>query len=337
MKVFSSFSLALLLILTIAPCSVQSATENPLTIKLAFEVPAVAENQYNELSIQFKEQVESLSKGAIKVEVFGDGQLGTERENFEAVQMGTLEMSTISNASIGVFAAPAIAIDLPMMFPSKEAAYKALDGPAGKAIVDAIEKQTGVKGLAFGEAGFRHMITSDTPIRTVNDLKGIKIRVMQNEMYVNTYNTIGANAVPMAYGEVLTAMQQKTIDGLDAPLQMIISGGIYNVGKAVSLTGHFYNALQLIINKSFFDGLTPEQQQWITTAAKNAGPLQRNVLKTREDSWIGLLQKNGVTVVLPEEIDFSDLDAKLVDIYETYTKQIGGTFVQDLSAAAREK
>jgi tripartite ATP-independent transporter DctP family solute receptor len=246
-------------------------------------------------------------------------------------------MSSISNASIGVFSAPAIAVDLPMMFPSKEAAYKALDGAAGKAIIDAIEAETGVKGLVFGEAGFRHMITADTPIRNVADMGGLKIRVMQNEMYVNTYKAIGANAVPMAYGEVLTALQQKTIDGLDAPLQMIISGGIHNVGKAVSLTGHFYNALQLIINKAFFDGLTAQQQEWITTAAKNAGPLQREVLKAREGAWIDDLKAAGVTVVLENEIDLSDLDAKLVDIYATYTKQIGGTVVQDLSAAARAK
>ncbi len=333
MKMISRVMMALLLIATFSPYGAKAA--DPLVIRLAFEVPAVPENQYNELSIQFKEQVEKISGGAIRVEVFGDGQLGTERENFEAVQMGTLEMSTISNASIGVFAAPAIAIDLPMMFPSKEAAYKALDGAAGKAIVDAIEAETGVKGLAFGEAGFRHMITADTPIHNVADMNGLKIRVMQNEMYVNTYKAIGANAVPMAYGEVLTALQQKTIDGLDAPLQMIISGGIHNVGKAVSLTGHFYNALQLIINKAFFDGLTAQQQEWITTAAKNAGPLQREVLKGREDAWIGDLKAANVTVVLPDAIDLSDLDAKLVDIYDSYTKQIGGTFVQDLSAAAR--
>lgn len=335
MKMVSRIALALMLALALVPNGAQA--EEELVIRLAFEVPAVPENQYNELSLQFKEQVEKISNGAIKVEVFGDGQLGTERENFEAVQMGTLEMSTISNASIGVFSAPAIAVDLPMMFPTKEAAYKALDGAAGKAIVDAIEAETGVKGLAFGEAGFRHMITGDTPIHNVADMGGLKIRVMQNEMYVNTYKAIGANAVPMAYGEVLTALQQKTIDGLDAPLQMIISGGIHNVGKAVSLTGHFYNALQLIINGAFFNGLTAQQQEWIVTAAKNAGPLQREVLKSREDAWIGDLRDAGVTVVLADEIDLSDLDAKLVDIYDTYTKQIGGTFVQDLSAAARAK
>ncbi len=117
MKSMSRLFLALMLVLPLASHSAQAGEE--LVIRLAFEVPAVPENQYNELSIQFKEQVETISGGAIKVEVFGDGQLGTERENFEAVQMGTLEMSTISNASIGVFSAPAIAIDLPMMFPSK--------------------------------------------------------------------------------------------------------------------------------------------------------------------------------------------------------------------------
>jgi tripartite ATP-independent transporter DctP family solute receptor len=308
-----------------------------INIRLAFEVPAVPDNQYNELSIQFKNQIETLSHDSITVEIFGDGQLGTERENFEAVQMGTLEMSTISNASIGAFAPPAIAIDLPGMFPSKEAAYTALDGPAGKAIVDAIENLTGVKGLAFGEAGFRQMITLNKAIHNVNDMIGLKIRVMQNEMYVTTYQSIGANAVPMAYSEVLTALQQRTIDGLDAPLQMIVSGGIHNVGKSVSLTAHFYNALQLIINKRFFDSLTQEQQQIIQTAAKNAGPLQREVLKTKEDDWIGILRNSGVTVTMPNEIDMSGLDAKLTEIYDSYAKQIGGTYVQDLAAAARAK
>jgi tripartite ATP-independent transporter DctP family solute receptor len=249
--------------------------------------------------------------------------------------MGTLEMSAISNASIGAFAPLAIAIDLPFIFPSSKAAFEALNGPAGQAIVTSIESTTGVKGLAFGEAGFRHMVTNHTAIRTETDLVGLKIRTMQNEMYVTTYKLIGANAVPMAWAEVMSGLQQGTIDGLDAPLMLVVSSGLDNICKNISLTGHFLNALQLIINKSFYDGLTSQQQQWISAAAKTAGVKQREILREYESQWIDQVKANGVTVTPANEINLSALGNKLEEIYTSYAKQIGGTFVQDLQAAAQ--
>jgi tripartite ATP-independent transporter DctP family solute receptor len=315
--------------------AVAQGSAKPVSIRIAYDSPSAPGNTYNELSVQFKSAVEGISGGNIKVEVFGDGQLGSERENFEAVQMGTLEMSAISNASIGAFAPAAIAIDLPFIFPNSKAAFVALNGPAGQAIVKSIEDKTGVKGLAFGEAGFRHMVTNRTAIKTEKDMQGLKIRVMQNEMYVTTYKLIGVNAVPMAWPEVLSGLQQGTIDGLDAPLQLVVSSGMDNICKNVSLTGHFLNALQLIINKKFYDGLSPQQQQWIAQAAKTAGEKQREVLSQYESKWIDQIKAKGLTVIPPEEINLSALESKIAEIYTSYAKQIGGTYVQDLKAAAQ--
>ena len=312
-----------------------SASAAPLSIRLAFDSPSAPGNTYNELAKQYKKEVEEASKGSIIIEVFSDGQLGSERENFEAVQMGTLDMSVISNASIGAFSPFTIAIDLPFMFPGRDAAHAALDGPAGQAIVKAVEASTGVKSLAFGEAGFRHMITNKTGIRKVEDMAGLKIRTMENEMYVSTYKLIGANSVPMAWGEVLSGLQQGTIDGLDGPIMLIISAKLHDLTKYLSLTGHFYNALQLIVNGSFYAKLTPEQQEILASCAKKAAASQRAILVENEGAWIEDLKAKGMEVIPASEISLSALGDRVEEIYTTYAKQIGGTYVQDLREAAK--
>lgn len=324
--------LTLLLTLTLAFVFAGNAFAAPLSIRLAFDSPSMDGNAYNELAKAFKKEIEAASKGEIVVEIFPDGQLGSERENFEAVQMGTLEMSAISNASIGAFAPYTIAIDLPFMFPSREAAHAALDGPAGQAITKAVEEATGVKSLGFAEAGFRHMATNKKGIRTVADMDGLKIRTMENEMYVSTYKLIGANSVPMAMGEVLSGLQQGTIDGLDAPIMLIKTAKLNDLTEFLSLTGHFYNALQLIVNGDFFNGLTPEQQAMIVDCGKKAAVSQRENILQNEQVW---LKELGMETIPASEIDLSGLAERVEEIYGTYADQIGGTYVQDLRAAAQ--
>ncbi len=328
MKKLATLALTLVMALVFAG----SALAAPVSIRLAFDSPSMDGNAYNELAKAFKKEIEAASNGEIVVEIFPDGQLGSERENFEAVQMGTLEMSAISNASIGAFTPATIAIDLPFMFPNKPAAHKALDGPAGQAIQKSMEENTGVKGLAFAEAGFRHMVTNKKGIRTVEDMAGLKIRTMENEMYVSTYKLIGANSVPMAMGEVLSGLQQGTIDGLDAPIMLIKTAKLNDLTEFLSLTGHFYNALQLIVNGDFFNSLSPEHQKLVLECGKKAAASQRANIAANEEVW---LKELGMKTIPASEIDLSGLASRVEEIYATYAKQIGGSYVEDLRAAAQ--
>jgi TRAP-type C4-dicarboxylate transport system substrate-binding protein len=195
-----------------------------------------------------------------------------------------------------------------------------------------VEEATGVKSLGFAEAGFRHMVTNKKGIRTVEDMAGLKIRTMENEMYVSTYKLIGANSVPMAMGEVLSGLQQGTIDGLDAPIMLIKTAKLNDLTEYLSLTGHFYNALQLIVNGDFFNKLTPEQQAMIVECGKKAAASQRENIAANELVW---LKELGMETIPASEIDLTGLSSRVEEIYGTYSKEIGGTFVEDLRAAAQ--
>lgn len=310
-----------------------SSSSDAITIRLAHNSTTSEDDTYHYMAMKFSEKLEELSNGTMVVEIFPNGQYGGEREIFEATQFGTADMSVMTNGNIGMFNAPNYAIDLPFMFADSESAAEALDGPAGQAILDSMA-DVGVKGLAYGEVGFRHMVTNKHGIRTKDDFKGLKIRSLENEMYVTTYTSLGANATPLAWTEVMSGLQQGTIDGLDIPLSIIYTQNFDELADYLSLTGHFFNCQTMCMNLDFWNGLTAEQQEWVQQAAYYSRDEQRAKLAATESEWIGELEERGMTVIPADEIDFDSFKVSLQDIYDSYAESIGGTYVQDMQAAS---
>lgn len=310
--------------------STQSET---VTIRLAHNSTTSEDDTYHYMAVTFAEKVAELSGGSLVVEIFPNGQYGGEREIFEATQFGTADMSVMTNGNIGMFNAPNYAIDLPFMFSDSVSAATALDGPAGQAILDSMA-DIGVKGLAYGEVGFRHMVTNKHGIATKDDFKGLKIRSLENEMYVTTYTSLGANATPLAWTEVMSGLQQGTIDGLDIPLSIIYTQNFNELADYLSLTGHFFNCQTMCMNLDFWNSLTAQQQEWVQEAAYYSRDEQRAKLAATEALWIDELVEKGMTIISADEIDFDSFKVSLSEIYASYAGSIGGNYVQDMQAAS---
>jgi len=241
---------------------------------------------------RFKKDVEAASKGALVIEVFDNQQLGGAQENVTQTRAGTIDMTWVGMAFLSRTVPELEAVSLPFMFPSREVAYKVMDGP----VVDLIEEKMATKGftsLGFMELGLRQVTNSQRPVKGMADLKGLKIRMQPIETHLATFRALGANPQPMDIKEVYSALEQKVIDGQDNPFSLILASRFYEVQKYVSNTGHFFDFIAVAANKKKFDALTPEKQKIIRTAMGDAIAWQRGVSAKADSDALAELKKAG--------------------------------------------
>ena len=268
----------------------------------------------------FADEVAKLTNGRYKIETFFDGSLGGERESVEAVQLGTQALTFTSTGPVPNFVPETKILDVPFLFRDKAHARAVLDGPIGDDLLKKFDSK-GFKALAWAENGFRHMTNSKHEVHTPDDLKGLKMRTMENPVHIMAYKALGIVPTPMAFPEVFTALQQGTVDGQENPLSVILSAKFDQVQKYLSLTGHVYSPAIFLMNKAEFDKLKPEDQKAFIEAAK-AG-VKANRAKVDEDDTNGVaeLRKRGMDVT--ESIDKSKFVAKLQPVEAQFEKQFG--------------
>ncbi|MCC8191240.1 MAG: DctP family TRAP transporter solute-binding subunit, partial [Planctomycetes bacterium] len=218
-------------------------------------------------SSEFKRLLEEATNGELTVSIFPSAQLGSERDLIEGVALGTLEMCVCSTGALSNFSGDFMVLDLPYLGTSRDELFPVMDGPAGQAILATLEPK-GIKAINFWENGFRNVMNNAKPIVHPEDLKGLKIRLMENPIHQATFTAFGALPVPMAWGEVLIALQQGTIDGNENALINILNDKIYEVQKHVSLTNHFFSPAVLMVNVDFFAMLSPDHQAAFLQAAE---------------------------------------------------------------------
>ncbi|MDK2879425.1 MAG: hypothetical protein PWR06_2141 [Thermoanaerobacteraceae bacterium] len=252
---------------------------------------------------KFAELVSQKTNGKVKVEVFHSSQLGNERDMVEGLQLGTLEMTLVSTAPLSSFTKKFFVFDLPFIFKDTASARAVVDGPVGTQLLDSLKDQ-GIIGLTYFENGFRHVTNNAKPIEKPEDLKGMKIRTMENPVHMATFKVMGADPTPMAFGELFTALQQGTIDGQENPLPVIDTSKFYEVQKYLSLTGHFYAPAPLLISKSFFESLSPDVQNAIKEAAVEARDYERKLLDDLNAKLEDELQKKGMKINKPDKEAF---------------------------------
>lgn len=278
----------------------------------------------------FADEVAKLSGGKIEVKTFGAAALGSDVQMQGALAGGAQEMMVGSTATL-VGTDKAFALwDIPFLFANENEADAVLDGPVGQQVLDGLTAHDLV-GLVYWENGFRNLTNSQRKIETAEDLKGIKLRVMQNQVYLDTFNAAGANAVPMPFSELFTALETKAVDGQENPVTTILSSKFYEVQKYLTITNHVYSPWVVLVSKKYWDTLTDEEKAILQEAAVKSRAFEREDTRIRSAKALEDLKANGmeVTVMAPEEI------AKLREIAKPISAKVIETIGQPLWDAAQ--
>ena len=305
----------------------ENKKEEVRKIQIGFTTAAIDSDPYYIFAKNFSEIVDKKTNGRIKIEVKGGGQLGQEGEMFTGMQIGTTDMAVMTNAYVSGYIPAAGLFDLPFIFKNNEEAARILDGKLGTEVLNEYEK-FGIKALAYGEGGFRHLVTLKNQVRKPEDFKGLKIRCMETESYIATYAALGTNAVPMAWSETITGLQQGTIDGLDIPISVIYANGFSDIAKDLNLTGHFYSPLIICMSKKIFDSFDENDKKILIESAKEAGQICRDFNKNSESKMLVEMKAQGMEII--DDVDIPAFQNILKDFYSKRSKNIGGNYVEEL-------
>jgi tripartite ATP-independent transporter DctP family solute receptor len=282
---------------------------------------SVAQNSHQGIAIDtFAKEVETRTKGRYKIQAFYSGSLGGERESIEAVQLGTQELTFSSTGPVPNFVPEARILDIPFLFRDKAHARAVLDGPIGEEMLGKFDSK-GFKALAWGENGVRHMTNSKRSVNAPDDLKGLKMRTMENPVHVAAYKGFGIITTPMAFPEVFTALQQGTVDGQENPLSVIMAAKFDQVQKHLTLTGHVYSPAIFLMNKANFDKLSAEDKGHFLEAAKVAVKANRARVDEDDAKGVAELRSKGMNVV--ENVDKGKFVSALSPVYAEFEKQFG--------------
>ncbi|MFP7672260.1 TRAP transporter substrate-binding protein [Marivita sp. S0852] len=277
----------------------------------------------------FIDTLNELSDGAFTGDQAPAGQLGGERDMIEGLQIGSMDVVITSTGPLGNFVPEVYALDLPFLFRDYDHARTTLDGEIGQELLAKIDENQLV-GLAWTENGFRHVTNSQRPVRTPEDLDGLKLRTMENRVHMEAFSEMGASPTPMAFPELFTALQQGVVDGQENPVTVITASKFWEVQGHVSLTGHVYSPAVVLASPILLDGLTEEQRGWFYEAAKASAAATRAEVNRLEDAGVALLRENGMEVIT--DIDKAPFAELAEPAYAVYTDQYGSDMVDRIKA-----
>ena len=309
-----------------------AAAQQKITIKIGWVTPDSPQDPYANGARTFKQAVERQSNGRIEVQLFPNRQLGDEKPMLEGLRFGTLDAAVITNAVVAQIE-PAFQVnDLPFLYSNEAQAHRVLDGKVGQTLAKKLESK-GIVALGFMEGGFRHMINNVRPVSKPEDVKGVKYRVMQNPVYIDMFSSLGGSAVPMAWGETFTAVQQGTIDGLEIPIAVIDSSKYNEVTKYLSLTNHTYSMIALLMSKKSYDKLPADLKIVVREAGKTALGAQRTAAGANAKELVSTLEKKGMKVNVVADI--APFRAAVKPVYEKFKGSIGADMMNDVLAAVK--
>lgn len=289
--------------------------------------------QYQSLKY-FAELVEKNSDGRISVSLYHSSQLGDDREMMEALQLGVQQVTCPSTAPIAPFVNGFKVFDLPFLFPTNEAADYVLDGPVGQDLLKQLE-DIGLVGLAYWENGYRQLTNSKRAVVTPEDVKGLKVRTMENPMHLAAWKAMGANPTPMAFGELFSAMQQGVVDGQENPWGTIYLQNFYEVQQYTTNTGHVYSPFVLLMSKKFYDKLPADLQEVVRDAAVKAKEHNRKLnRKMNADYLEQLKEKMNVTILTPAQK--AEFQKAVMSVYDQFKDEIGAELVDQVLEQVKE-
>ena len=270
--------------------------------------------------IEFQKALEKKSNGTLKVRIFPDAQLGSEREVLELLQIGSVAATKVSAATLSNFVPEYNVLGIPYLFRDKQHQFDVLEGDIGKSILEKGSKFW-LRGLCYYDAGSRSFYTSKKAIRTPEDLEGLKIRVMNNQMAINMVNSMGGSATPLAYGELYTAIQQGVVDGAENNPPSFVSSNHYEISKYYTLDQHSSVPDVLLIGTKYWDKLSEQEKIWVQEAADESAQAQKVFWKESVEESMAVAKKAGVEIIIPEKSLFAE---KSKSVLENFVEEFPG-------------
>ena len=324
---------ALLFALCIMVMAVSAASaEEEFRIKFGY---SASDKESNIITFYdtFEKYVEEASGGRIAVDVYANAQLGGERQMLEGMQLGTIEMAMLSPGIAANIAPKFQVIDLPYLFDTREAAYKVLDGKLGE-VLNAEILPKGVRLLCFPENGFREITTNTAPVKSPADLVGMKIRVQPIPAHLALFKAFGANPTPVDFGELYTALLQKTVDAQENSITLIYSSKLFEVQKYISMTNHVYAPSAVFMSEAFFQRLPEDLQKIVLVGAANFRDASRaNQQKAGERLLKEMVEQNGIEVYYPTEEEMKQFKEAAQPVYAEMEPILGKELI-DMARSA---
>ena len=296
------------------------ATAAEVTIKFGWATTDKETDAYNFAAHRFAEALEAAKPGHFEVQFFPKRELGDETAMLQGVQLGTVDSGLVTNSIIANVDQAFIINDLPFLYKDAATVYATLDGPLGQELFARVVDKK-IIGLAWCEAGFRNMVNRVRPITAPADVAGLKFRVIESPLFVGMFTNLGGAGVPMPFGEVFTALQQGTIDGMENPTWSIQSSKMNEVTKYLSITRHIYSATPIVMSARLFDSLSDEDKGLVKAAAMSACEQQRAFAQEQEQKIIADLVSKGME--LNEVADTTAFREKMQPLYADYRPKIG--------------
>jgi tripartite ATP-independent transporter DctP family solute receptor len=297
------------------------------TLRFAFQ--NALEHPQGQGAKKFGELVEAKSGGKIKVRLFPSGQLGGDLQTVSAIQGGTIDL-TVLNAGLLVGQVKEFGLfDLPFLFESGKEADAVVDGPFGRKLSETLPAKNLVP-LGFWELGFRNLTNSRRPVTKLEEIQGLKVRVVQSPLYIDLFNTLGANAVPLPFPELYTALEQKTVDGQENPVTLINTSKFYEVQKHLTLTRHTYNPQIVVFSKRVWDRLDAEEKKLIEDAAQEAKVFQRAFSREQETKALNAVKAAGMQVVELSAAEIGRIRDKVQPVVKKFSEGVNESIVKEL-------
>ena len=271
---------------------------------------------------EFGEFIKERSNGEMEAQYFFNSQLGGDRQMCEAMQIGTLEIAVVSSSVLASFVPEMNILEFPYIFKTQDAAYKALDGELGDHLGDLLLRRN-FRVLAWGANGYRHVTNNARPIYAPDDLRGLKIRTIENPVYVDYFKEVGANPTPMSFSELFMALQQRTVDAQENPITLIYTSKLYEAQKYISMTGHIFAVAPFVISEQYFQRLPKEYQDILLDAGRLYLERQRQLTN---DSDAGFMEEMKAVGIEINELTMDQINVfaeKALPVHERYVDIVG--------------
>jgi TRAP-type transport system periplasmic protein len=280
---------------------------------------------------KFAELVAAKSGGKIKVNLFISGVLGSDQSNISSIQGGTLDMAVMNTGILASVAKELAVFDFPFLFANEKESDALVDGAMGQKLHAQLQPK-GLVGLSYWELGYRHITNSKRPINRVEDIEGLKLRVIPNPINVAWVKALGANPTPLPFPELYAALEQKAIDGQENPVSVIATSKFWEVQKHMALTNHQYNPQSVIFSKKIWDTLSPAEKKIIDDAAHEATKFQRHQTRAAVGVNLDLLKKSGMAVTELPPAEMAKLREKMKPVIAQFSASVGTETLNEVMA-----
>jgi tripartite ATP-independent transporter DctP family solute receptor len=280
----------------------------------------------------FADEVEKASGGKMRIRAIGAAALGSDVQMQQALIGGAQEMMVGSTATlVGITKEMAI-WDTPFLFDNAKEADIVLDGPVGQKVMDKLQEK-GLVGLVYWENGFRNLTNNKRAVTKLEDMDGIKLRVMQNNVFIDSFKTLGANAVPLPFSELFTALETKTVDGQENPYNTILSSKFYEVQKYLTVTNHVYSPWIVTVSKKYWDQLSKDEQKVLMDAAKKSRDFERQDTRAEADKALADLNGRGMQINQLSPAEANRMREKLTAVNAGIAANVGEALWKETQAA----